>query len=132
MTRTTVGRGAIYTVPDAYATQASLHVTFGTETVTVDGYRYVIELGADDDAEEEEGVFLTSQQRYSGYTLAECLCKSLIDMQIAEDWAEAIVIVEEMGVPYVGSDTPCDSCEENLPLTHNPETDTWLCEECAD
>ena len=101
MTRTTIGRGAIYTVPDAYATQASLHVTFGTETVTVDGYRYVIELGVEDDAEEEEGVFLTSQKRYSGSTLSECLCQSLMDMEIAEDWAEAIIIVEEMGVPYV-------------------------------
>lgn len=100
--RTTIGRGAIYTVPDAYATQASLHVTYGNETVAVDGYRYVIELGADDDAqEEEEGVFLTSQKRYSGYTLSECLCASLIDMEIAEDWPEAIAIVEEMGVPYV-------------------------------
>lgn len=75
--RTTIARGAIYKVPAKYADTASLHVTFNRETITVNGHVF------------------------SGYTLSECLCKSLMDMGIAEEWDEAIIIVEEMGVPYV-------------------------------
>jgi hypothetical protein len=132
--RTTIGRGAIYKVPGKYADTASLHVTFNPNTITVDGYRYLdgdmrlkgtVITGGDD-------VYFTSHQTYSGYTLAECLCKSLIDMQIVEEWADAIMIIEEMGVPYVTDETLCDSCEENLPLTHNPATGMWHCDECAD
>lgn len=102
MTRTTISRGSIFKVPAKYADTASLHVTFNRETITVDGYRYLDEdmhvmdtviCGGSD-------VYLMSQETYSGYTLSECLCKSLMDMGIAEEWDEAIMIVKEMGVPY--------------------------------
>lgn len=101
--RTTISRGAIFKVPAKYADTASLHVTYNRETITVDGYRYLDEDMHVNDTVIAGGsdVYLMSQENYSGYTLSECLCKSLIDMQIAEDWEDAIPIVEEMGVPYV-------------------------------
>lgn len=78
--RTTVLRGAIFKVPSMYADMVSLHVTFNRETISVNG------------------------QVFSGYTLAECLCKSLINEGIVSEWEDAIAIVEEMGVPYVTDD----------------------------
>ena len=93
--RETISRGAIYKVPAKYADTASLHVTFNRETVSVDGYRYLDEDMHVTDTVIAGGndVYLMSQETYSGYTLSECLCKSLIDMQIADDWDEAITIV---------------------------------------
>jgi hypothetical protein len=107
--RTTISRGAIYKVPGKYADTASLHVTFNRETLTINGHVF------------------------SGYTLSESLCRVLLDAGIAKEWEEAIAIVEEMGVPYVtDEDDTCDACEEVKPLTHNPVTDMYHCDECAD
>lgn len=78
--RTTIARGAVYRVPARYADAASLYVTFNRETITV------------------------NDRVYSGYTLAECLCKALLEEGIAKEWEDAIYIVEEMGVPYVTDD----------------------------
>jgi hypothetical protein len=74
--RTTISRGAIFKVPAKYADTASLHVTFNRETLTINGHVF------------------------SGYTLSESLCRVLLDAGIAKEWDEAIMIVEEMGVPY--------------------------------
>jgi hypothetical protein len=74
-----------------------LEVVFNRETITVEGYENVISLSED----EEDGTYLTHLEHYSGYTLSECLCKALIDMDRASDWSEAIYMVEEIGVPYV-------------------------------
>jgi hypothetical protein len=106
--RTTIARGALYTVPANYADNVKLSVTFNRETLTINGHVF------------------------SGYTLSESLCRVLLDAGIAKEWEDAIAIVEEMGVPYVTDETLCDSCEEDKPLTHNPATDMWHCAECAD
>lgn len=74
--RTTIARGAIYTVPANYADNVKLSVTFNRETLTINGHVF------------------------SGYTLSESLCRVLLDAGIAKEWEDAISIVEEMGVPY--------------------------------
>lgn len=109
MTRTTIARGAIYRLPDtADYFDVSLHVTFNRETVTVHGYRWLdggFHSIDEDDMDEDGGeLALIHDETYSGYTLAECLCKSLIDMDVAEDWDEAIPLVESLGIPYVTDD----------------------------
>jgi hypothetical protein len=79
-----------------------LEVTFNRETITVDGYEWVDAVGLeDDDSYEPAGVFLTHTDNYSGYTMSECLCKALIDMDKADDWDDAIYMIEAIGVEYV-------------------------------
>lgn len=75
--RTTVARGAIFKVPAKYAGGASLYVAFNPNTINVNGHVF------------------------SGYTLSECLCNTLMYDGLASNWDEAIAIIEEMGVPYV-------------------------------
>jgi hypothetical protein len=74
-----------------------LEVIFNRETITVEGYENVVSLSED----EEDGEYLTHLEHYSGYTLSECLCKALIDMDRASDWPEAIELIESVGVAYV-------------------------------
>lgn len=79
-------------------------VTFHPNTIELTGYQQVIVLGSGDEDEddyEEDGEYMTHHEIYSGYTLSECLCKALMDMDRADDWAEAIAIIEEAGIPYV-------------------------------
>jgi hypothetical protein len=47
------------------------------------------------------GRYRTHNQRYSGYTLSECLCKALIALKVAADWPQAIDMIESAGIPYV-------------------------------
>lgn len=69
-------------------------VSFGHETTEVTGYEYTLEIGGRDDW------FCTFNQRFSGYTLSEMLCKGLMEMDKADDWEEAIAMIEEAGIPY--------------------------------
>lgn len=66
----------------------------GHETTLVGGYV----LTRDGDT------YRTHSQRYSGYTLSECLCKALIAMKVTADWPEAIAMIERAGIPYVTDD----------------------------
>lgn len=88
-----------YKFPD----DVTIEITFNRETITAEGFEWVANLTPDED-DDEYGYFLTYQQNYSGYTLPEVLCKSLIDMDRAEDWDEAISMVEAIGIDYVSSD----------------------------
>lgn len=71
--------------------RVSLEVNMGRETIGVDGY-----------IQDPDGdIYRAHSQRYSGYTLSECLCKALIDMGVAPEWMQAIDMIESAGIPYV-------------------------------
>lgn len=75
---------------------ARLEVTVHPNLIEVTGYQDVIDMSGDND-----GNFMTHHERYSGYSVPECLCKSLMAMDRADDWTEAIALIEEAGIPYV-------------------------------
>ena len=77
-----------------------LEVVFNRETITVEGYENVVCLSEN----EEDGEYLTHLEHYSGYTLSECLCKALIDMDRASDWPEAIEMLGSIGIEYVSDE----------------------------
>lgn len=106
--RETISRGAIYKVPARYADMASLNVTFNRETITVNG------------------------TVFSGYSLSECLCKSLINEGIVSEWEDAVAIVEEMGVPYVTDEDVCAQCGEDAAeyYTRDDDESTRICGKC--
>lgn len=69
--------------------------------IKVCGYTWQDDAGYPDEPDfEPAGIYLTLEERYIGYSLAECLCKALIDMGVAEEWEDAIPMVEDLGVPY--------------------------------
>ena len=81
---------------------ADFHVTFNRETITVEVYTWEeVEAYGSNDDDEKDGYYLTSQQVYSGYTLSECLIKSLMDIgRIDEgEWAEGIAPRAELPLP---------------------------------
>lgn len=76
-------------------------------TIEVTGYQEVIILGSqdeDDEDFEEDGEYWVFHEVFSGYTLSECLCKALMEVDRADDWQEAIAELAEIGVPYVSSE----------------------------
>lgn len=83
----------IYKLDDEAVT---IHVQFHPNTIELTGYQDVTDLAEDG----EDGEYMTHHEIYSGYTLSECLCKALMDMDRADDWTEAIAMIEEAGIPY--------------------------------
>jgi hypothetical protein len=78
-----------------------LEVEFLPNLIKVYGYSWQDDAGREDEDDfEPAGVWCTLEERYIGYTLSECLCKALMEMGIAEDWEDAIPMVEDLGVPY--------------------------------
>lgn len=86
-----------YKFPDV-----TIDITFNRETITAKGYEWATNLTSED--EDDTSYVLSHQQTYSGYTLSEVLCKSLMDMDRADDWDEAINMVEAIGIDYVSND----------------------------
>lgn len=74
-----------------------VEITFNRETISATGYQDVIELSEDG----EDGEYMTFHKVFSGYTVPEILCIALMEMDRAEDWTEAIGIIEEAGICYV-------------------------------
>ena len=80
-------------------------VSFGHETTEVTGYEYALEVDGEDDW------FCTFNQRFSGYTLPAMLCKALMDMDKADDWQEAIEMLNEAGIYETDYDCDCGDCD---------------------
>jgi hypothetical protein len=68
-----------------------LDVSTGHETIAIDGYV------AFDRSQSEHKIH---SKRYSGYTLSEAICAALIAMSQADNWLEAIDLIERAGIPY--------------------------------
>lgn len=83
--------------------EARLEVIVHPNVIEVTGYQDVIVLGGDDE-DEQDGVYMTHHETYSGYTVSECLCKALMEMDKAAEWHEAIALIEDAGIKYVPSE----------------------------
>lgn len=82
-----------------------IEVEFLPNMTKVYGYTWQDSCGnMDEEDYEPAGTWLTVTESYIGYTLSECLCKALIEMEVCEDWEDAIPLVESLGVPYETDD----------------------------
>lgn len=80
----------------------TIELTHGHETTHAQVWEWVQDAGLpDDDDYEPAGLYLVYDRRFSGYTLSEILCKTLIESDNASEWDEAISIVyDKFGIEY--------------------------------